>query len=422
MRILVAILIALSMASCSSISPLYQFYAHKHAVPMIGGKYLDIPEDSPQQSEVFDHAYDPAIPAAMSILEFHRRAISSPGISAAVAVNGKLIWAGTSGWSDIETRTPLSTTSQFRIGSTSKPLTATLLAKLVDAGELQLDVPIAKYDVGQLNTLWHDITPRQLASHTAGLPHYKDNTDMRGLYQTMALKRHYGNVRDAVEIFDTSDTLFPPGDAFSYSSLGTVLLSAVIQEAVGMPFQQAMEQRVFAPLGMTHTRPEPEVDNRRSETPDLVSFYWHPEDKQKRVKLWRDVDLSHRLAGGGFISTSSDLVRLGLGFLDKEFVTLSTRETFWTPQTLNNGEVNEQGYGIGWRVRHSDFGEGLGSLFHANHGGVSRGAQSWLMVLPQHKMVVAVNINAKTEHFWDFGKVSFDLVSHFLRAAESPAE
>ncbi|MEQ9022818.1 MAG: hypothetical protein RLN82_08680, partial [Pseudomonadales bacterium] len=58
------------------------------------------------------------------------------------------------------------------------------------------------------------------------------------------------------------------------------------------------------------------------------------------------------------------------------------------------------------------------SLMNANHGGVSRGSQSWLMVIPELNMSVVVMINAKTEEFWDFGEVSFELVEAFLSHTE----
>ena len=408
------VLVVLLLASCGTLSPIYDFYAHKHVVPIIGAKYTHIPDNAPHESETFDNHYGSITPQVIDLLEVHRQTINSPGISAAVAINGKLIWAGASGWANIENNEMMTPKSQFRIGSTSKALNSVLLARLVDDNKIALDTPLSAFEISQLNASWRGITPRQLASHTAGIPHYKDNGDLLGLYQTMALQTRYTDVAQSVDVFDGSDTLFAPGEHFSYSSLGTVLLSAVMQEAAQQSYQQAMIEKVLTPLHLTSTLPEPRVAEYAMQSPDIATFYWHPDHSESRVTPWRDVDLSHRLAGGGFISTSSDLVRLGVGFLNNDFVSTDTRDTFWTVQKLNNGADNEQGYAIGWRVRKSDFGASLGTLFHANHGGVSRGAQSWLMVIPQYKMAVAVNINAKTEEFWDFAKVSYELVRIFL--------
>ncbi|GEA10655.1 serine hydrolase domain-containing protein [Alteromonas sp. KUL49] len=412
-RLLIALAIIIALITYF-LMPVYQFYAYRHEAPMLGESYVHVPKSGPIDNKVYDQNFHIPSEKASRIIEEHRQSINSPGISAAVAIDGKLIWAGASGWANIESKSPMTTASVFRVGSTSKALTSALLAKLVDRDLVSLDTPISTFSVGQLNPNWHHITPRHLASHMAGIPHYGENTELTGLYRSIALNKHYHNVMDATRLFDESDLLFPAGDDFSYSSLGTVLLSTVIQESTNSRFQDAMRDEVLQPLGMQHTYMNEKLSSDESLASNLVTFYWHKEDKGELVKPWRDVDLSHRLAGGGSISTSSDLVRLGIGFNNDDFISATTREAFWTPQTLNSGKVNEQGYAIGWRVRESDFGVGIGKLFQANHGGVSRGAQSWLMVIPDYNMAVAVNINAKTEHFWDFGSVSFDLVSLFL--------
>lgn len=397
------------------LAPVYQFYAHKNKVPMPPWGYLTIPADSPAFSEVKDNRYQDAATKMPEILEAHRQKINSPGISAAVAVDGKLVWRGGSGWADIKADKPVNAQTQFRIGSTSKALTSTLLARLVQQNTLSLDTPLAHFDVADLNPAWNTITPRQLASHMAGMPHYKESTEWTGLYRFMTLNTRYEDVLDAVHLFDDSEMLFPPGDDFSYSSLGTVLLSAVMQQAAQVPYQQLMQTEVFAPLDMQHTHPEPPM-GKASES--MARFYWREDESHPVVRPWREMDLSHRLAGGGFISTPSDLVKLGLGFIDDGFISAPVRKQFWKVQTLNNGEPNEQHYAIGWRVPLYDYGEGIGKLLTANHGGVSRGSQSWLMVLPDYKMAVAVNINTTTDTFWDFGSVSTELAKVFIAARQ----
>lgn len=403
------------IASYIMLAPVYQFYAHRGEAPMPPWGYVTIPADSPSFSQVEDERYAQAAESATDILEAHRQTINSPGISAAVAIGDKLAWAGGAGWADIEADKPVSKQTQFRIGSTSKALTSTLLARLVQEDTLGLDTPLATMNVGNLNPNWKNITARQLASHMAGVPHYGDSTEWTGLYRFMTINTRYENVLDAVRLFDDSDLLFAPGEDFSYSSLGTVLLSAVMQESGNAPYQQLMQTQVFAPLGMEQTYAEPPMGKA---TEDMARFYWRSDESKPIVRAWRNVDLSHRLAGGGFISTPSDLVKLGQGFLNHEFISPEIREQFWTVQTLNNGDENEQHYAIGWRVPTYDYGEGIGELMIANHGGVSRGSQSWLMVIPQYKVAVAVNINTTTDTFWDFGSVSTELARAFIKAQQ----
>ena len=107
---------------------------------------------------------------------------------------------------------------------------------------------------------------------------------------------------------------------------------------------------------------------------------------------------------------------MGINVLRDDFVSPKTRKTFWTPQTLPDGSETPNGYSLGWRVITSKLDDELGDITFANHGGVSGGAQSWLMVLPQYQMSVAVNINANTEVFWDFAKVSMQIAKAFILA------
>lgn len=416
---IIAVLILLLLAGAYALlQPVYQFYSHKGDWPMPFWGFVSIEEPVPELNRVLDTKYQGAADEAMQKLKTHRKAINSPGISAAVAIDGNLVWQGVAGWADIAAGKPINPETQFRIGSTSKALTSTLLARMVQQGSIELDTPLQRYKQIEQYPRWHNITPLHLASHMAGIPHYDENTDWWGLYKTIALNTRFHDVSEALTVFDDSEVLFSPGEQFSYSSLGTVLLSAVMQEAGGRPYAELMQTQVLAPLGMTHTAIEPEIGVTTPEAAQIANFYWRDDESRPVVRIWRDVDLSHRLAAGGFISTSTDLVKLGLGFLRDDFVSPATRQQFWTAQTLNNGEVNEQQYAIGWRVRDYDFTDPVGVLFNANHGGVSRGAQSWLMVIPEFNMVVAVNINSNTEQFWGFGKVSVELVRAFLLARQ----
>ena len=92
----------------------------------------------------------------------------------------------------------------MRIGSTSKAVTATALARLIDASELSLDLPISEYSTNLPNEAWNLLTLRQLASHTAGLADYLRNGDRIGQLVTLCGCKHYTSVRDSLGIFEGS--------------------------------------------------------------------------------------------------------------------------------------------------------------------------------------------------------------------------
>jgi len=395
--------------------PFYEHYAHRGHVPFPPGGWLAMPADSPTVEDLRDPAYGEAGKATMAAMQAHRAKIGAPAMSAAVAIDGKVVWRGAAGWADMESEAPATLQTRFRIGSTSKAITGTALARLVDQGVIDLDTPISQYMEKLPNPAWAEITPRQLASHMAGLPHYNENTDWLGGYHSIALQTHYADVRDAVEVFDESELLFAPGTDFHYSTLGTVLLGAVMSEAAGIPYRELVAEQVFEPVGMRETVVAPETAGGAEA---MATSYYHEDG---RYRVWRPVDQSHRLPGGGWASTPSDLARMGVAFLDEDYLSRSTRETFWTPQRLESGEVNPQNYALGWRWHEMEMGDS-GVLSHAHHGGVSRGGQALLMVLPDYDMAIAFTINMRTDNFGDFGSFFSEVLRPFVRAYRQQAE
>lgn len=387
--------------------PIYQFFAYEGRVPMFFPEDTIPPGNTPQTTPFSTH---PQSVAALELLAQHRTNIHAPAISAAVAVDGKIVWAGAVGWANIEAQIPATTATRFRIGSSSKAVTATLLARMVQEGKIDLDRPISTYYPDLPNPEWKNITPRQLASHTSGLPDYLDNYgDVWGLYYLFKLDKRYTSVSESLEVFDDTALLFEPGSQFHYTSFNTVLQSVVLEAVAGDNFLNSLRKQVLTPLAMDATGAEYELPAQNS----LAGFYWNKDGKYPAFRRWQNVDLSHRLAGGGLISTPSDLVKLGSAWLDDSFITPATRALFWQPQRLADGSVNEQNYALGWRW--ANYEDAAGKVHNANHGGVSRGSQCWLMVIPEQRMAVAVMINSNVENFWDFGQISMPLARLFFR-------
>lgn len=394
--------------------PLYAFVAHRGDAPLPAWGWVSVPDTpSPSSYRSFDPDYELAGQEAVQALSDWREDLGAPALSAAVAVGGDLVWQGTSGWADLAHARPASPETVFRMGSVSKALTATALAQLVQDGVVELDAPLSVHMPAPPNRDWAEMTARQLASHMAGLPHYRRNTDKSGQRLTLTLNHHFSDVRESLEVFDSSELLSPPGSRFHYSTLGTVLLGALISEASDLSYRDLITQRVLTPLGMTQTAvatPNSEGEQAR---------YYVMRDQKFRV--WRPVDLSHRLPGGGWMGTPTDLAYLGQAWLDPEFLSPTVRDSFWTPQRLNSGEVNAQNYALGWRWTETEF-DTLGTIGFAHHGGVSRGAQAFLLVFPEEDMVIAFMINTKTESFAEFGLFYRELVEIFAPLARSQSE
>ncbi|MBU1618687.1 MAG: beta-lactamase family protein [Gammaproteobacteria bacterium] len=364
------------------------------------------------QTKVYQSEFQATAEQAMTALKQSQRQGQFPALTAAVAWRGQLLWAGAAGYADLESQKPASIESQFRIGSTSKAVTATALARAVAAGAIDLDAPISRYKTDLPNPLWQDLTLRQLMSHTAGLPGYKENTDWIGAVQTLLKQAEFHDVHDALSLFDESKLLFPAGTAFHYSSFDVNLASAVLQSAVQTPFLQYLNAQVSLPLGLSSLA--------ASELPSAhqASFY---RTHDGYAKKHREVNLSQRWAGGGLAASSVDLAVLGSAWFNPDFIPAAVQQQFWTPQKLRNGEVNEQSYALGWRnfsQKHlfCDKDNPLSrTVSFVHHGGVSSGAQSWLVIYPELQLVVAMNTNTVKENYCDFAKQAALITRPFLQ-------
>lgn len=210
-----------------------------------------------------DLAYAEAIEEATALVQ--ARSDELPGVSVAVGVEGRIVWAEGFGWADIEQRVPVRPASKFRVGSVAKPMTAALLALLHEEGKIDLDVPVQTY-VPSFPEKEHRITTRQLAGHLSGIRHYEGDEFLSATY--------YPTVLAGLEIFADDPLLFEPGTQYSYSSYAWNLISAVIEGATDGDFLELMERRVFEPLGMRDT----EADQNRLIVMNRVRPYERNED------------------------------------------------------------------------------------------------------------------------------------------------
>ena len=353
------------------------------------GAWLEPPSISPYVETLHDQQFASAAAIAGALLREAQESLGVPSLTAAVAMEGRLVWSGAVGYADLGARRPASPGTVYRIGSTSKAVTSTVLARLVDEGRIGLDQPIGTLVADPLpNPSWAALTPRMLSSHTAGLPGYDQNRDLWGLYQTIVKRRRFTSVRESLEVFDDTPLLHAPGERYLYSSFDVNLLSYALEAVGGASYLDLVRSRVTMPLDLR----TPVADGQGGS--DSATFY--VQGHAGRWQRWREVDLSEKWASGGLAATSADLARMGVAWLDPQFIRPQTRTTFWTEQKLNNGQPNGDNYAIGWRVNRSPLVLGPDRpLVSVNHAGVSQGALSWLNIYPELGLAIALNTNAR---------------------------
>lgn len=304
-----------------------------------------------------------------------------PGLSVAVALNGDVIWKEAFGYADLDNQVKVTIDSRFRVGSVSKSITSIALGKMIDEDKIDIDQTVQHY-LPAFPQKKYPITLKQLAGHLSGIRHYKENDPSDYIH-----KEHYNDVTTSLDIFKNDSLLFEPGTHYNYSSYGFVLLSAAMEKASGQNFPRLMQQELFIPLHMTKTIP----DYQDSVIIGRTSYYQWSKKSQHVVRSPFE-DVSYKWAGGGFLSTPTDLVLMGSALLSGKFFKPLTAALLMTSQKLKSG--NDSGYGMGFRIGTDSKGRKI-----VHHGGVAYGGRAFLLLYPEQNLVIAVTTNLGNAQF-----------------------
>jgi len=344
-------------------------------VALAGSQAEARPQVAPSvRAPVASPRYARAVARARALVRDSMVKTQVPGISVAVAIDGKVVWSEGFGLADVENGVRVTPSTKLRIGSVSKPITAAAVALLVQSGKLDVDAQVQTY-VPAFPIKQHPVTPRQLGGHLGGIRHY--------LGDEMLSMRPYRTVTDGLAMFKDDSLLYPPGTRYSYSSHGFNLLSAVVEGASGEPFLMFVRRSVLHPLGMRSTiaeHPDSVIEHR-------ARYYVRAANGSLLNAPY--VDNSYKWAGGGFISTPEDLVRLGSALLKPGLLNDESRALLFTSQRTMDGKAT--GYGIGWSIGADSV---LGRTI--SHGGGSVGANAYLVMYPDRRIVVAMLANTNS--------------------------
>lgn len=320
-----------------------------------------------------------------------------PSISAAIGVNGKLAWAGAIGYSDIKNTKLADINSLYRIGSISKSMTAFALMGLEQKNIINLGDTFQSY-VNDFAENKPKFTIRQLANHQAGVRHYKQG--IAGTLENLK-NTEYIDTQSAADVIKQDDLLFEPGTNFNYSTYGYTLLALSMEQAANNTFKNIMHEEVFGLLNMHTTYFDRyEKDPTKTTTPYLAI-------KNSLIKA-PETNLSYKYAGGGYLSTPSDLVKFGNALLTNQYLSEESITSLWTPIPLDNGQMNPENYGLGFRIGADEFGR------YIHHGGKSVGGYAYLVIYPDLDIVIAITANVTPMGFiFDRHKEAKKLLSIF---------
>lgn len=225
-----------------------------------------------------------------------------PGMVIGVSYRGEPVWIQGFGYANIELSSPCHGNTVMRVASVSKSISSLLIAKMVEEKKLDLDEDINKYVDESKFPLKYvggekvTITLRHLLSHSSGIRHYKRGEHLSNI--------QYSKVDDSIKIFSHDDLAFKPGTSFLYSTFAWTLVSAVVESVLpDKNFSKALMKMCRDDFGMKSTyldENDPIIFNRASQYIQSFGLQNAPA-----------INVSYKWAGGGLLSTVSDLLKFG---------------------------------------------------------------------------------------------------------------
>jgi CubicO group peptidase (beta-lactamase class C family) len=270
-------------------------------------------------------------------VEAQRKAQKIPGVSLAVCRDGKIVKAGGYGLANVELDVPVTPETIFQTGSVGKQFTSMAVMMLVEEGRIGLDDHLTKY-IPESPAAWKDVTIRQLLTHTSGIADYGGEEETMGK-GVINFRKDYTE-EELVSAFAKMPMDFRPGEKWSYSNTGYVLLGIVIHRVTGKFYGDFLQARIFQSLGMKSTRIISEADI----VPHRSSGYRLVKGELKNQE-WVSPTLN-TTADGALYTNVLDLAKWDAALYTTRLVKQSSLDAIWTPVKLNDGKTYP--YGFGW--------------------------------------------------------------------------
>jgi CubicO group peptidase (beta-lactamase class C family) len=282
-----------------------------------------------------------------------------------VARDGKVLVSKGYGMANLEDETPNTPQTRFRLGSITKQFTATAIMMLEERGKLSVQDSICKY-VTDCPQAWQQVTIRHLLSHTSGVPNFTSFPDYA---KTMTQP---ATVDSLIARFKDKPLDFQPGERWSYSNSGYILLGHVIEKLSGKSYEAFLQENIFDPLKMTSTGYDSPARVIKHRAAGYIT--------RGNVLInapYLDMTIPH--AAGALYSTVEDLYLWDQALYTEKLISKKSFDAMFTPV--------KNDYGYGWGI-----GKQYG-LTRIAHGGGINGFVTYISRYPEAKAVVIVLSN-----------------------------
>jgi CubicO group peptidase (beta-lactamase class C family) len=256
--------------------------------------------------------------------------LSRPGTfngSALVVYKGSILLYKGYGYKNKTLNTLNDTATIFRIGSLSKPFTATVIMRLEQDGLLSLNDPVSKYIPGYPEG--DSISIEQLLTHHSGVKEYLAVKAIQKLPDSAPPI----SMEQLISYFKDEPRFIKPGEIFPYSNSNYILLAFIIEKITGEKFEHVVRKMIFDPLQMYHSGFD--FMNLKSTNKSTG----HERNKKKIVTVV-DFDSTYAPGCGSMFTTVIDLYKWYKGLYSGQVISDSTRERAFMPRQWK--------YGYGW--------------------------------------------------------------------------
>jgi D-alanyl-D-alanine carboxypeptidase len=309
----------------------------------------------------------------------------SPGVALVVRHPSYGTWSGAAGVSNLTSERSLDPADRFRAGSLLKTMVATVALTLVEDGACSLDDTLSELlpaDVWSRIEHAEQITLRMLLDHTSGIADFT-NGDFDA--QVLADPSHVWTLDEVLTRATAQAPTFAPGEGWSYTNTGYVLVGEVITRVSGRPWRALVRERVLVRAGLDETSLP---DEGNLACPRCARGY---QDVDGVLRDVTEVDPSMAGASGGhaLITTPGDLVKFFAALVDGTF--FSSPESLTTMLDFVDAPVPDEaqtGYGIGLQRF------AVGDVELVGHLGGTAGYQAFALVHPGSGLIVSGYVNA----------------------------
>jgi CubicO group peptidase (beta-lactamase class C family) len=301
-------------------------------------------------------------------------------VGLAIVRDGKPYYAAGYGLADVEHQVRADANTGYYIASSTKSYTGLACAVLASRGLIDLDAPIAKY-LPEVTSDAGKITLRQFLTHTAPIEN-----------EPIVFRTAYSGEHTPAQLVSLLNSSRPRKEGFQYDNLGYVVASLVIERVTGKPWQCALDELVFAPLGMRATTAYMSEAQRRALA---LPYEANRRAEMVRSEFVKNDQMMH--AAGGIVTTPTDLTRwlaanVNDGRIDsRQLIAAAPFAEAHRQQVaaaVQREAFKASGYGFGWYV--ADY-AGDKVLFHL---GGFEGWRAHVSFMPEKKIGVAVVTNS----------------------------